>query len=175
MFRHIIAATAVSLFATGAIAQNTINEAGTGGNSTVDANTPTVNRLAPQDTGTSAAVPTASGSLAPQPADPTRTDPASAARAANESLAPQPADASRVDPAAAASANDSLAPQEPGQVQTGVRASDSQRMTSDEAALVGTDRAAGEDDTGVIREGTYSGSTTDANSPTVDRVQPSTN
>lgn len=49
MLRQLIAASAVSLMATGAFAQNTINESGTGPNSTIDANSPSVDRVQPGD------------------------------------------------------------------------------------------------------------------------------
>lgn len=151
MFRHIIAATAVSLFATGAMAQNTIDRAGTGGDSTIDANAPRVDRLLPQTGTGSAAAPSADDSLAPQDANPTRVNPTAAAR----------------------SADDSLAPQDARQSQATSGANTGQAMANDGRFVDG--QPAGDEDAGAVRAGTYPGSTTDANSPTVDRIQPSTN
>jgi hypothetical protein len=114
MFRHIIAVTAVSLLATGAMAQNTIDRSGTGGDSTIDANAPRNDRLMPEDF-----------------------------------------DSYRTDMDARWAEYD-------------------ERMAGYEQRISELERVRDED-AGVVRAGTYPGSTTDANSPTVDRVQPSTN
>ncbi|XWN32474.1 MAG: hypothetical protein ROR55_04975 [Devosia sp.] len=45
MFRQTVAATAICLFAASAMAQNTVNQAGTDANATMDANSPSVDRL----------------------------------------------------------------------------------------------------------------------------------